>query len=135
MRANVTRFRGQAGMTLRDLSARLEELGRPLSHATISEIERGARRVDVDDLTTLAVALGVSPAALLMPPATDPIDDMIELSGIKLEHAGTVWNWLTAQDPLDASFVPEQRDEFEIEQWRRRTTPPWNWATLRRVEG
>ncbi len=91
-------------MTLRDLSARLEELGRPLSHATISEIERGARRVDVDDLTTLAAALGVSPASLLMPPSTMPFDEHVELSGAS-DDAGSVWRWLTADAPLGSRII------------------------------
>ncbi len=91
-------------MTLRDLSARLEELGRPLSHATISEIERGARRVDVDDLTTLAAALGVSPASLLMPPSTMPFDEHVELSGAS-DDAGSVWSWLTADAPLGSRII------------------------------
>lgn len=121
-------------MTLRDLSARLEEMGRPLSHATISEIERGARRVDVDDLTTLAAALGVSPASLLMPPATDPFDERAELSGAA-DDAGSVWSWLTADAPLGAPVAElSPADEFELEQWRRRTTPPWTWTPMKRVE-
>ena len=37
---------------------------RPLAHTTVSEIERGARRVDVDDLVAIAAALEVLPADL-----------------------------------------------------------------------
>lgn len=39
----------------------------PLSRVSISEIERGARRVDVDDLMALAAGLDVTPAHLLSP--------------------------------------------------------------------
>lgn len=38
---------------------------RPLAHTTVSEIERGARRVDVDDLVAIAAALEVLPVDLL----------------------------------------------------------------------
>lgn len=65
-------------MTLRDLSERLAET-RPMGHSTLSEIENGARRVDVDDLVALATALDVTPYQLLgidLPSwATAPISD------------------------------------------------------------
>jgi len=52
-------------MTLRDLAARLTEAGHPMAHGTVSEVERGARRIDVDDLAAFATALGVSANDLL----------------------------------------------------------------------
>jgi transcriptional regulator with XRE-family HTH domain len=64
VRANVAALRKQRGLTLRDLSEKMPS-AHPLSHTTISEIERGARRVDVDDLVTLAKALSVSTTQLL----------------------------------------------------------------------
>lgn len=65
VRANVKNFRKQRGLTLRGLAERLEQGGRPMAHNTVSEIERGARRIDVDDLTALADALDVMPVDLL----------------------------------------------------------------------
>ncbi len=65
VRANVSKFRKLRGLTLRELAERLEQGGRKMAHNTISEIERGARRVDVDDLTALAAALDVAPVDLL----------------------------------------------------------------------
>ena len=65
MRANVASVRKGQGLTLRDVADRLADIGHPMAHNTVSEIERGARRVDVDDLMALAAALGVTPTALL----------------------------------------------------------------------
>ena len=53
-------------MTVRDLSAKLEELGRPILPSGITKIEQGARRVDADDLIAIATALEVSPTRLLL---------------------------------------------------------------------
>lgn len=48
-------------------STKLGEVGRRLTHSAVDQIEKGTRRVDVDDLMALAAALDVSPATLLMP--------------------------------------------------------------------
>jgi transcriptional regulator with XRE-family HTH domain len=65
VRANVKMVREDQKLTLRDLSEKMSETGHPMAHNTISEIERGARRVDVDDLTALAKALKVPTSYLL----------------------------------------------------------------------
>lgn len=67
VRLNVRRLREAAGLTLREVSEATSALGRPLSVATLSQVETGARRVDVDDLVVLSIALRASPNALLLP--------------------------------------------------------------------
>jgi len=47
-------------------------LGRPVYANTITKIEKGARRVDVDDLAVLARALQVSVVQLIEPPTECP---------------------------------------------------------------
>ncbi len=57
---------------MRELSARLTKLGRPILPSGITKLEQGKRRVDVDDLVALAAALRVTPTRLLLgPPPTD----------------------------------------------------------------
>ncbi|MDV7137175.1 helix-turn-helix domain-containing protein [Williamsia muralis] len=133
----MARYRSLRRMTLRDMAARMTEVGRPMGHATLNEIENGARRVDVDDLTALAGALNVSPASLLMPYSTDPHDETVVLTGAPLPasspFAGGLWEWLTAEAPLGADPTAD-RDEFEIERWRRDAAPAWTWRTLRRED-
>lgn len=65
---NVRVLRKERGLGLADLSARLAELGRPLSLKVLSKMELGDRGIDVDDLVALAGALDVTPERLLMPP-------------------------------------------------------------------
>lgn len=76
---NLARYRKREGLTLRELSSKLAETDRPMAHNTISEIEREARRTDVDDLMALAWALNISPTELLMPETTDGPDWEVEL--------------------------------------------------------
>ncbi|MFB6441444.1 helix-turn-helix domain-containing protein [Streptomyces sp. NPDC056411] len=62
---NIENLRLARGVSQRQLAALVAELGRPLSHTAISRIECIRRRCDVDDLATIAAALGASPMILL----------------------------------------------------------------------
>jgi transcriptional regulator with XRE-family HTH domain len=64
---NIKRIREGQRVTYVELSERLAALGRPIPVLGLRRIERGERRVDVDDLLALAKALNVSPVALLVP--------------------------------------------------------------------
>ncbi len=93
-----------------------------MAHNTISEIERGARRIDVDDLVALSAALAVSPITLLAPPPDTSDDTPVELTGTGVHSARQVWEWLRANYALDAesTITPGQRNEF-----RRSNFPRW----------
>ena len=87
---------------LRDVSGRLAAAGRPMAHNTVSEIERGARRVDVDDLMALAAALDVSPIALLSDSPTFTADlsavvsDLVgRVNELKVAVEATAGGWST----------------------------------------
>lgn len=64
---NVKRLREGQKLTYVELSERLTGLGRPIPVLGLRRIERGERRVDVDDLMALAHVLGVVPTKLLVP--------------------------------------------------------------------
>jgi transcriptional regulator with XRE-family HTH domain len=70
--ANLRKLRQSTGVDLRELAARIKATGRVISPSALSKIENGDRRVDVDDLTVFAYALGTTPAALLTPPEDGP---------------------------------------------------------------
>jgi transcriptional regulator with XRE-family HTH domain len=55
------------GLTQQQLAAHCTALGRPMTNTALSRTERARRRCDVDDLVTIATALGVPPAILLLP--------------------------------------------------------------------
>jgi predicted nucleic acid-binding protein len=78
--ANVKRLRLDQNLGLRGLAKKLKEVNRPLTHSAIDQIEKGARRVDVDDLMALAVALEVSPATLLTPMGGD--DELVDATAV-----------------------------------------------------
>ncbi|MDG4861121.1 helix-turn-helix transcriptional regulator [Streptomyces sp. T-3] len=62
---NIERLRLLRGLSQQDLAERCTALGRPMTNTTLSRTERARRRCDVDDLVTIAAALGTSPSALL----------------------------------------------------------------------
>jgi transcriptional regulator with XRE-family HTH domain len=127
---NVARFRGVRGLRLAGLSERMTAVGRPMSVTTLSAIENGDRRADVDDLVALSAALSVSPAAMLMPPVTDPYDTAgATVSPLGAPEAGPLWDWLTATAPLDAPLLAEERDDVAAEVWRREQVPPWSYRS------
>jgi transcriptional regulator with XRE-family HTH domain len=119
VRANVARVRNQQRLTLRDVADRLERTDRPMAHNTVSEIERGARRVDVDDLMALAAALNVSPATLLMPDTTEgEWETAVQATGLpEGVTAQQLWTWLTA----NAGIGLEGREQAE---WMMGARPP-----------
>ena len=105
--ANVQRLRKAQNLGLRALARKLEDVGRPMLHSAVDQIERGTRRVDVDDLVALAAALQVSPATLLMPESA--LDASFGQSRVLVEWADKaepvpadwLWGWITAQHALD----------------------------------
>ncbi|TXH08345.1 MAG: XRE family transcriptional regulator [Spirochaetes bacterium] len=137
---NLARFRRLRGLTLAELSARMTEVGRPMTGNTLSAIENRSRRADVDDLVVLAAVLNVSPASLLMPyldPSTkgehgDPsLVHATVPSSVFTEPvaAGRLWNWLNTSMPLDIPKYGDQVDSFEVERWRRDQVPGFAWNT------
>jgi transcriptional regulator with XRE-family HTH domain len=67
LRRNLARIRAGKGLSYAELSRRLATGGRALPPLSLARIEAGRRRVDLDDLMSLAVALDVSPVDLLVP--------------------------------------------------------------------
>ncbi|MED5815732.1 XRE family transcriptional regulator [Mycolicibacterium sp. 050232] len=117
--ANVERLRNEQNLTFAALSDRLERLQRPIPPLGLRKIVAETRRVDADDLVGLAVALGVSPASLLMPDLRIVTkDDLVPITGWNAPiSAAPVWRWLTATAPLihgtDASFIDRALPSWE----------------------
>lgn len=119
--ANVKRLRGEQNLGLRALSTKLGEIRRPLTHSAVDQIEKGTRRVDVDDLMALAAALDVSPAMLLMPVGEEGQEVVVTGHAGKLT-CGRVWEWITGQRP--------NRDDVAgagLLAWFARSRPHWTF--------
>ncbi|WP_220473773.1 helix-turn-helix domain-containing protein [Mycobacteroides abscessus] len=123
---NLPRYRGLRHMKLTDLSEKLAELGRPMSVPTLSAIENGKRRIDVDDLVHLALALDVTPSALMMP-EVERAHELPDAPGsVAWTDAHDWWAWLVGRNPLWAS---PNTDLHDLETWRRSVNPSWTWKT------
>lgn len=110
---NVARLRKARGKTTYELAQMLKEAGRPIPQSGVSRIESGGRRVDVDDLTALAVVLGVSPAALLLP-LNDRAGARISVTGAGEVDAADAWDWAEGQRPLKLGDRDEHIAELEF---------------------
>lgn len=115
-------------MTYTGLSEQLARLGLSISPVGVRRMEDCQRRVTVDDLMTIAVALMVAPATLLMPARTDDNSevgeqDLVPITGWgKPITARVVWDWLKADRPLirgtfatfaQLAWPAWERDEFD----------------------
>lgn len=99
--ANVRALREARGLSLGALSTRLVKVGQPISLAALSKLELGQRRVDVDDLVALAVALGVAPSRLLLPATADDGQDVDLTPGVSVPELDA-WRWAAGEAPLPA---------------------------------
>lgn len=63
----MRRIRRGLNLTTAAMSRRLEALEYPIADTGIIKAEQGTRRVDVDDLIPICLALGVTPNRLLLP--------------------------------------------------------------------
>lgn len=95
---NVKAVRDRRGLSQQQLAARLGELGRPMQASAVAKIESGARRVDVDDLAALAVALNVAVARLLVPDGGE--DEPVFVVPAFSVPAYSAWDWATGERSL-----------------------------------
>lgn len=94
----VAHFRADRRLTYLALSERLTAAGWAIPELGLRRIEAGARRVTVDDLMALAVALNVSPLELLLPPrwSSEPLPTGVPEDLTPAE----AWAWAKEQTGL-----------------------------------
>ncbi len=68
VRRNILRLLDERRIGKAELTRRVQAAGRRMDLLAVRRIERGERRVDVDDLVAIAAALGVTAAQLLEMP-------------------------------------------------------------------
>lgn len=104
--ANIRRIRTEKGLSLDALAERLAGAGYPMAFNTLSRLETGNRRIDVDDLVAIASALDVRYWDLMAEPEelVDPdVFDAVR-AWLNTEQVVTV-----AKDTL--AVAERQRDE------------------------
>lgn len=103
MAENLKQIRGGRGLSYAELARRLKELGHPILDTGLMKIEKGERRVDVDDLVALALALGVNVSSLLLPRFIPDSAEDIELTPSFRTNPGTAWDWADGRIALTSS--------------------------------
>lgn len=113
--AHIARERLQRGLSYAELSRRLADAGHHLPPLALRRIEAYARRVDVDDLTALAIIFEVSPNALIKP--IEDLDGFAAdgVTGASGVNAIDVNLWL---DGVILSLTRANREEY----WQRKET-------------
>jgi transcriptional regulator with XRE-family HTH domain len=131
--ANVRAVRRDRGLDLADLSTRLEKLGQPLGVNALSKIELRKRRVDVDDLLALALALDVTPNRLLLTEGAGAED--VALTKEYAARTGQVWRWATGDEPLPDAEPWSDRHRFVFDRERTQQFQEENRPHAPAVEG
>lgn len=104
---SVRTHRTRRGLSHRQMSARMREVGHPILPSGIARIEDGTRRVDVDDLVALALALRVPLAVLLLPGA--PTGEPVNLTENVPVDFTAAWRWVRGE--LLPDVAPEPDDD------------------------
>lgn len=116
---NIRTIRKARNLAYTELSARLRDRGREIPTWGLRKIESGGRRVDTDDLVALALALNVSPLALLL--SAEPSSLVPQAETYPPER---VWDWAFGLDALGGDVIEFMRDSnplrrSEMESWLR----------------
>lgn len=114
--ANIADRRQHLGLSVAELSRRTQEAGHSLAALALRRIEAGERRVDVDDLTTLAAILETTPATLLTPPepeemSTHYLEEKTSLSGTPALTPFEALTWINGA--LEATTTSARTQFYE----------------------
>jgi transcriptional regulator with XRE-family HTH domain len=123
----LRRVRTRKGWNQQQLADALHELGAPIDRATISKIETGERRITLDEVFLFAYALGVSPAALVLP---RPARSMVAVTPTTSVTALEALHWLRGVyslaegewDDAEERFFAEETLDEEALAYRRLPT-------------
>lgn len=116
--ANVRRLRTAQNLSYTQLSDRLVDWS--ISPVAIRRVEDEERRVDVDDLVALAVALDVSPLTLLTPVADTP-EQIVSATSQADVAAVDLWMWMRTELPVRKTAA----DVMENLEFQWRAKPSW----------
>lgn len=121
---NIQRVRKARQLKQSDVSKLLKAAGRPTLATVVSKIERGERRIDVDDLVAFGRALGVPPVLLLYPLGTD---EEVEVLPGQHVHTGAAFRWFVGQGPFPSDLIPqgEISDTTGLPEWYENPEAGW----------
>lgn len=96
--ASVAQLRNRLKISTTELSRRLDEAGQVIAPTGITRLEKGTRRIDVDDLMALALTLDVTPNRLLLP--AEKTDRDVALAPKVSTTWENAWRWASGDEPL-----------------------------------
>ena len=118
---NLRRARNARGLSVRQMSERLGEVGAPMLPSAVSENERAARKVTVEDALRFAIALNI-PLVDLLTPAGGSVDIAPNVPPIPGHEMAA---WVSGADPW-----PPEADRAEFmqlaDEHRRAVDRTWN---------
>lgn len=138
---NIKRIRENQRLTYVELSNRLATTGRSIPVLGLRRIERGERRVDVDDLLALSYVLNAHPVDLLVP-GDVPNDAQYPVTPEISTTAGTARSWIGGtgflkdpESPMDFAVAIQTMPEERAREMSRRWLTPerqqdWNRRAL-----
>ncbi|QFS93534.1 hypothetical protein FIV07_22475 [Mycobacterium sp. THAF192] len=106
---NIERVRRARGLTVRDLSARLKDYGLALSPSGVSDVENATRKVAVDELLVLAIALNTSVIDLLTPHDGQSLS---VAEGVEPLQPEWLEGWLQGETPWPATGDKAVQEEY-----------------------
>ena len=119
--ANVKRLRDDQNLSYTELSHRLDEVaGWSVNPVGVRRIEDGERRVTVDDLFALAVALGVSPTTLLIPNADDGGESVVATGITEKFDAEQLWKWMHIEESIDPDLERFDFWQAALPSWKKK---------------
>lgn len=121
--ANLRELRARRRLTVRDLSARLAELGQPVLPSGVTKIEGEQRRVDADDLVALALALDVTPNRLLLTAGAGKLET-IRLTPVVQASEAAAWRWAVGERPMIGLTSSSAEGVADFERENRPHDPP-----------
>lgn len=117
---NVRRLRKDRRLSLAEVSARMNELGVPLSLNGLSKVELGNRDLALDELAALSAALQVAPVVLVLPLGPERTVELFP--GANVDTWAAV-KWFTGEARLpagvDASWDAESQVQASAASWYR----------------
>ncbi len=111
----VRRLREAQRLPYTELSERLTALGHPIPVLGLRRIEKGERRVDIDELAALARALEVPPLTLIFPIGAA---DRIEILPGQVHDVWPAAMWFTSEGPF-----PGDLKYADFNAWQRAGEP------------
>lgn len=100
---SIQRIRESRKVTYAELAERLAEAGRPIPVLGLSRMEKGDRRVDLDDLVAIARALRVPPIWLIFPIGQADEPDVELPPGVQVPKEAAL-AWFTGDQEAFADY-------------------------------